>query len=209
MSISNPGFTVVKVLSPNGGDIIAAGSTYTVRWEAPSNAVKFRLYYSTNNGLGWKNITTDYVMGTTYSWTVPIPTSSQKNCLIKVNGYDEYNRLVSYDRSDKRFKIEVVRLNSPSGGSAVTPGVSFRISWTTHATKNPVAQAKVYFTKDAGTTWKLVDTLVGNPSYYDWLVPNVGSSQCKVRVILKDVNEETIGMDSSDGVFRIHSTTPR
>ena len=91
----------------------------------------------------------------------------------------------------------------------MTPGVTFRISWTTHATKNPVAQAKVYFTKDAGTTWKLVDTLVGNPSYYDWLVPNVGSSQCKVRVILKDVNEETIGMDSSDGVFRIHSTTPR
>ena len=209
MSISNPGFTVVKVLSPNGGEIIAAGSTYTVRWGAPSNAVKFRLYYSTNNGLGWKNITTDYVMGTTYSWTVPIPTSSQKNCLIKVNGYDEYNRLVSYDRSDKRFKIEVVRLNSPSGGAAVTPGVTFRISWTTHATKNPVAQAKVYFTKDAGTTWKLVDTLVGNPSYYDWLVPNVGSSQCKVRVILKDVNGETIGMDSSDGVFRIHSTTPR
>jgi hypothetical protein len=57
-----------------------------------------------------------YVIGTTYSWTVPIPTSSQKNCLIKVNGYDEYNRLVSYDRSDKRFKIEVVRLNSPSDG---------------------------------------------------------------------------------------------
>jgi len=209
MTISNPTFTVVKVLSPNGGEIIAAGSTYSVRWGAPSNAVKFRLYYSMNNGLSWKTITTSYVTGTTYSWTVPTVTSSQKNCLIKVNGYDSSGRLVSYDRSDKVLQIEVVRLNSPSGGSAVTPGVMFRISWTTHATKNPVAQAKVYFTKDAGTTWKLVDTLVGNPSYYDWLVPTIGSSQCKVRVILKDVNGETIGMDSSDGVFRIHSTTPR
>jgi hypothetical protein len=171
--------------------------------------VKFRLYYSTNNGYGWKNITTAYVTGTTYSWTVPIPTSSQKNCLIKVNGYDENNRLVSYDRSDKVFKIEVVRLNSPNGGTAVTPGGTIRVSWTTHATKNAVAKAKVYFTKDGGTTWKWVDTLEGDPSYYDWLVPNVGSSQCKVRVILKDIHGETIGSDSNDGVFRIDSTIPR
>jgi hypothetical protein len=209
MTISNPNFTVVKVLSPNGGEIIPTGSTYTVRWGAPSNAVKFRLYYSTNNGLSWKTTTTSYVTGTTYNWTVPTVTSSQKNCLIKVNGYDSSGRLVSYDRSDKVFRIEVVRLNSPSGGSAVTPGVTFRISWTTHATKNPVAEAKVYFTKDGGTTWKLVDTLVGNPSYYDWLVPNVVSSQCKVRVILKNINGETIGRDSNEGVFPIISTIPQ
>jgi hypothetical protein len=113
--ISNPTFTVVKVLSPNGGEIIPAGPTYTVRWGAPSKAVKFRLYYSTNNGLSWKTITTSYVTGTTYSWTVPTFTSSQKNCLIKVNGYDSSGSLVSYDRSDKVFKIEVVMLRTHRG----------------------------------------------------------------------------------------------
>jgi len=209
VSIREVEFTVVKVLSPNGGEIIPAGSSCTVRWGAPSNAVKFRLYYSTNNGLSWKTITTSYVTGTTYNWTVPTVTSSQKNCLIKVNGYDQYNRLVGYDRSDMPFKIEVVRLNSPNGGTAVTPGGTFRVSWTTHATRDPVARAKVYFTQDGGTTWKLVDTLEGNPSYYDWLVPNVGSSQCKVRVILKNINGETIGKDSNEGVFFINSPIPQ
>jgi len=115
MTISNPNFTIVKVLSPNGGEIIPAGPTYTVRWGAPSKAVKFRLYYSTNNGLSWKTITTSYVTGTTYSWTVPTFTSSQKNCLIKVNGYDSSGSLVSYDRSDKVFKIEVVMLRTHRG----------------------------------------------------------------------------------------------
>ena len=209
MSINGAGFTVVKVLSPNGGEIIPAGSTYTVRWGAPSRAVKFRLYYSTNKGYGWKSITADYVTGATYRWGVPTPTSSKKDCLVKVNGYDEYNRLVSYDRSDQPFKIEVVRLTSPNGGTAVPPGGTFRISWTTHATRDRVAKAKVYFTKDGGTTWKLVETLEGDPSYYDWLVPNVDSSQCKVKVILKDVNGEAIGSDSNDGVFPIHSTIPQ
>jgi hypothetical protein len=209
VSISEVEFTVVKVLSPNGGEIIPAGSTYTVRWGAPSKAVKFKLYYSTNKGYGWKSITANYVTGATYSWAVPTSSSSKKDCLIKVNGYDQYNRLVSYDRSDMPFKIEVVRLNSPNGGTAVTPGGPFRVSWTTHATRDPVARAKVYFTKDGGTTWKLVDTLEGNPSYYDWLVPNVGSSQCKVRVILKNINGKTIGKDSNEGVFFINSPIPQ
>jgi C1A family cysteine protease len=208
-AISDVGFTVVKVLSPNGGEIIPAGSTTTVKWGAPSKAVKFRLYYSTNKGRGWKSITADYVRGATYSWTVPVSSSSKKDCLIKVNGYDEYNRLVSYDRSDQPFKIEIVRLNSPNGGTAVAPGGTFRVSWTTHATKNPVAKAKVYFTKDGGTTWKLVDTLEGDPSYYDWWVPNVNSNRCKVRVVLKDIYGETIGKDSNEGVFPILSTIPQ
>jgi C1A family cysteine protease len=208
MTISTPSFTVVKVLSPNGGETIPAGSTYTVRWGAPSKAVKFRLYYSTNKGYGWKSITTDYVTGETYSWTVPTLTSSKKDCLIKVNGYDAYNRLVSYDRSDMPFKIEVVRLNSPNGGTALTPGGTFRISWTTHATRDPVVKAKIYFTKDGGTTWRLVDTLEGNPSYYDWLVPNAGSRQCKIRVTLKNIHGETIGRGLNEGIFRIDSTMP-
>jgi hypothetical protein len=86
-----------------------------VRWGAPSKALKFKVYYSTNSGVSWKNITTSYVTGTTYSWTVPTVTSSQKNCLIKVNGYTSSGSLVSYDRSDKVFKIEVVMLRAQSG----------------------------------------------------------------------------------------------
>jgi len=115
MTITNPIFTVVKVLSPNGGEIIPSGSTYTVRWGAPSRAVKFKLYYSTNSGVSWKTITTTYVTGYTYNWIVPTVTSSQKNCLIKVNGYTSSGSLISYDRSDKVFKIELVAVRAHLG----------------------------------------------------------------------------------------------
>jgi hypothetical protein len=56
-----------------------------------------------------------YVTGATYNWTVPTVTSSQKNCLIKVNGYNSSGSLVSYDRSDKVFKIEVVMVRAHQG----------------------------------------------------------------------------------------------
>jgi hypothetical protein len=112
VSISEAELTGVKVLFPNGGETISAGSTYTVRWEAPSNAIKFRVYYSINKGYSWKSITAAYVMGKSYDWVVPTLSSSKKDCLIKVNGYDQYNTLVSYDRSDQPFRIEVVRSKS-------------------------------------------------------------------------------------------------
>ena len=70
------------------------------------------MYYSLNKGYSWKSITTAYVTGKSYDWVVPTLSSSKKDCLIKVNGYDQYNRLVSYDRSDQTFRIEVVRSNS-------------------------------------------------------------------------------------------------
>jgi hypothetical protein len=76
------------------------------------NHSQIQVYYSINKGYSWKSVTTSYGNRQSYDWVVPIPSSSKKDCLIKVNGYDQYNRLVGYDRSDQTFKIEVVRSKS-------------------------------------------------------------------------------------------------
>jgi N-acetylneuraminic acid mutarotase len=47
---------VVKLLAPNGGEVIPSGSTYNIHWEALPKAVKFNLLYSLNNGATWKTI---------------------------------------------------------------------------------------------------------------------------------------------------------
>ena len=44
------------LLSPNGGEAIPSGSTYTIRWDAPPRAELFNLMYSMNNGTTWKPI---------------------------------------------------------------------------------------------------------------------------------------------------------
>ena len=43
-------YTEVQLLAPNGGEILPSGSLYSIQWGAPSEAVSFKLEYSTNNG---------------------------------------------------------------------------------------------------------------------------------------------------------------
>jgi FtsP/CotA-like multicopper oxidase with cupredoxin domain len=80
-------FTKIKVLAPKAGDIIPAGSTTTIWWGAPANAVKFRLRYSLNNGTTWTTIASN-VIGSTYSWTVPTPASTKNKVLVRVIGFN-------------------------------------------------------------------------------------------------------------------------
>ncbi|HKZ56892.1 MAG TPA: FG-GAP-like repeat-containing protein, partial [Thermodesulfovibrionales bacterium] len=128
----------IELLAPNGGEIISSGSTYTIQWIAPVQAVKFDLKYSLNNGTTWKSIA-NKVSGTNYNWTLPIPANNKTKCLMKVIGYDALGVRLGEDISDNPFTIEVMRVTSPNGGETLRPGEVFFIRWDTNATKKPVA----------------------------------------------------------------------
>jgi hypothetical protein len=98
-------FTKIKVLAPKAGDVITGGSTTTIWWGAPANAVKFRLRYSLNNGATWKTIASN-VVGNTYSWSVPIPPSNMTRCQVKVIGFNAKGVRVGAGTSGK-FTISV------------------------------------------------------------------------------------------------------
>jgi C1A family cysteine protease len=195
----------VTVISPNGGEIIPAGLPYTIRWGAPSQAMKFKLKYSLDNRTTWKLITPDFVMGSSYDWTVPIPKNNKRKCFVKVIGFDSEEKKVGADRSDAPFTIEVVRVTSPNGGETFVPGDSPTITWTTNATKSDVANVKLFYTKNGGNTWKLIETLTENTGSYTWDVPSVPKTKdkCKVKIVLKDADGKTVGKDVSDDYFTI------
>jgi hypothetical protein len=190
------------ILLPNGSEVIPSGSTYTIRWSAPPEAVKFTLKYSINNGSTWKLIAKN-VTGTSYNWIVPCPNNNKANSLVKVIGFNASGIKVGEDTSDATFKIEVVKVTSPDGGEILEPGEVWTISWQTNCTIRPVANAKLFYTTNGGSTWKAIKTLIGNPGSYGWTVPNVTSSTCKVKVVLKDTGGVTIGSDISDANFTI------
>jgi FtsP/CotA-like multicopper oxidase with cupredoxin domain len=98
-------FNAIKVLAPKAGDVIPGGSTTTIWWGAPANAVKFRLRYSLNNGATWKTIASN-VVGNTYSWSVPVPPSNMTRCLVKVIGFNAKGVRVGAGTSGK-FTISV------------------------------------------------------------------------------------------------------
>jgi hypothetical protein len=195
--------TRLTLLSPNGGEVMPACSTYPICWEAPSPVVKFTLKYSKDNGRTWILIE-DNVPGRCFDWRVPKQWGNKNRCFVKVIGYNVSSVKVGADVSDAPFKIEVVKLTSPDEGETFTCGVCNPITWTTHCTKRDVARVRLYYTKNRGVSWNFIGKTSGNPESFDCWVPTCTKPKnCKVKVELRDKSGNILGEDVSDGYFTI------
>jgi hypothetical protein len=208
LTISQP--SRIILLAPAEGEIIPSGSDYRIRWIGPEEAVKFKLKYSLDNGTTWKAMHTEqYVTGTEYLWEVPRPPGNKKSCLVKIIGYSVADARIGAVESSP-FTIEVIRLISPNGGEILRSGEAYRITWATHETKSPVTKVNLYYTKDGGTTWlSIKSTPPENLGEYEWTpVTGKTKSRCKVKVVLKDAANVTVGSDVSDGVSTVQPPSP-
>ena len=213
---------VVTVISPNGGEVFHAGEDKTMEWRACSDAVKFDLKLSLDNGATWYFlddgdtpgvIEGKGVTGTTFTTKIlPPSTGNKKTCLLKVIAYNAEGKQIGSDTSDKPFTIEVVELTSPNGGGdPLKSGDPIDITWTTYQTSQDIAKVQLYITKDGAATWNLITTLSGTtypPGDYSqpWTVPPVGTTpktNCKVKVVLTDAKGVMRGSDVSDNFFTI------
>jgi hypothetical protein len=183
---------------------LRAGTSYVLTWDAPSDAVSFNLYYSTNNGTTWESIALS-VSGNSYAWQVPALGKNSTKCLLKIVGYDASNKKIGADISDARFSIMVTRLRSPNGGETFSVSDSVVITWSTYSTVRPVAGVKLKYSTNGGRTWKRIDTLSENLGTYTWQVPSVSGvkDKCRVAVILKDAGGKSVGVDGSNAYFTI------
>jgi len=101
---------VVKLTSPNGGEILTSGDQHTITWttnETKNPVEKVVLKYTKNGGRTWKKITA--IEGDnpgTHAWTVPEVPEPKSKCLVKVVLKDAKGNTVSSDTSDVYFTIE-------------------------------------------------------------------------------------------------------
>ena len=196
------------LVQPNGGEIIPAGELYTVMWETPAKATKFKLKYSLDGGATWTAAHSDYLTGTSYGWPVPVPSNNKRKCLLKLTGYDDSLAKKGSDVSNAPFTIEVLRLTYPNGGETFTSGDQPFITWTTGKQVPLVDYIVLSYTLDNGLTWKRIDTTLdpSDDGSFQWTVPNVAKKKlnCKVKLVLKDGADKTLGSDVSDKAFTIN-----
>lgn len=201
----------VTVTAPNGGEVMTVGQTYTITWTATDDVgvSSISIYYSYDGGTNYYLV--DELAGNpgSYNWTVPNTPSAQ--CLVKVYAYDAVGNEGS-DVSDAFFTIQqdteppVVLMIQPNGGEVLTVGSVYTIVW--QATDNiQVTSTDIDYTYDAGNTWVDIVTLAGNPSLYDWTVPNTPSTTCLVRVYAYDGSGNE-GSDVSAAYFTIEGAPP-
>ena len=187
----------ITVLSPNGGETLQAGSNTNITWTS-TNVANIKIEYTTNNGANWNLIITSTPSIGQYVWQ-NIPGINSSLCRVKISNADGTGQ--PYDISDNNFTItnlivQSIKLTSPIGGELWESGTTHNITWNGTA----INSVKIEFTSNNGIVWDTIaDSLPGSGSYA-WTLPNINSTQCKVRV-----SDATDGVpsDASSQVFTI------
>ena len=75
----------ITVISPNGGEVWQADSTYDITWISVGTTGNVRIEYSTNNGFSWIQVAGSTVDDGSYSWR--IPNTPSDSCLVRVRNW--------------------------------------------------------------------------------------------------------------------------
>jgi hypothetical protein len=213
----------LTLITPNGGEVIATGSTQTIFWQAPAGfaGATYKVQVSLDNGATWTDIPTCTGTATTCQWNVAPQNGNMRQSLIRVQAFDGTTK-IGQDVSDGTFEVEVIKILYPSDAvvqftSGNTFAPPFGINWRLNDVKKTVAKARIEVSKDGGATWKKADispeanpirppALTENTTFqHSWTVPNVvnGKTQAKVRVLLLDNANNIIAKDQNDVAFTI------
>ncbi|HOM66156.1 MAG TPA: hypothetical protein PK591_10105, partial [Ignavibacteriales bacterium] len=188
------GFKVgkINILSPStSGEVWNSGTVKTISWTATTFINIVRLEYSTNGGLDWTFIANVGATVGSYNWTVP--SVSSNNCVIRISDSD----VPTIFATSNTFSIGNLIVTYPDGGEGLNANSNVNIQWTA----NGIANVNIYYSLNNGANWiKIASNINAASGSYTWLLPDVVSSQCLVRV--SDANDTTY-YDNSNGAFRI------
>lgn len=202
-SIVSPvsGFIVVR--SPNGGEILTAGSSHSIEWNCTGDINNVVIAYSIDNGTTWKTIAQAAAGDGSYNWMVPAMAADE--CLVRVTADDGDPDPKPSDVSDAVFEIVLpvspgIMVTAPNGGEQLAVDTSFTISWSAAGSRERVL---IEYSVDGGQNWTEIAGSAENNGKYDWTVPDEPSDNCLVRI------SESGGQpsDISDAVFSIVGPT--
>jgi len=203
---SNNTFTInantsnITIVQPNGGEQINGGITYAVQWNSSFTSGQYRIQYSNNNGTSWTTLANNISNSGYFNWMVP--NQNHNNCLIRVNDVQD---TTVFDVSDATFSTtqttpSITNVN-PNGAEVFGVGNYTAITWNSVL----VTSVDILFSSDGGNTFSVIVSNIANINYYNWLVPNVVSSNCVIKV--RAAGNSTV-FDNSDANFSIELGTP-
>ncbi len=183
----------ITLVSPNGFETWYAGLEEDIRWLTWGEVGEVTIEYSTDKGENWVVIAEATENDGRFTWLIPETASTE--CLVRISGAEEG---IPSDTSDAVFAISdapVIFILSPNGGEAWAVGSEQDIVWRSAR----VANVKIDYTYDGGTTWEGISDVTENNGVFRWVIPDTVSDQCRVRVSDLD----SVASDVSDSFFSI------
>ncbi|NEP81445.1 MAG: hypothetical protein F6K39_26740, partial [Okeania sp. SIO3B3] len=174
-SVKSADFITVK--SPNGGNTLEAGESYTITWnDSIDENVKLELY---KGGSFSRTITNSTQSDGSYSWTIPPSITNGSNYKVKITSARDSS--VS-DLSDSNFTIEpedFITVASPNGGNTLEPGKSYTLTWNDNINEN--VKLELY---KGGLFNRTITSSTSSDGSYSWTVPTsiTDGSDYKVKI---------------------------
>ncbi len=203
----DPDWAATQTIAPIGVSAVTAGPTsVSISWTPiayTGDGGGYRVFYATVAGGPYNfyaqtadksassQLVTGLTPGTPYYFVVQTRTDAHTG---NQNVVDSEN---SDETSATPMIPDAILITTPLGGESWIVGSSHNISWTTTGT---VANVKIEYSTDSGTSWTTIIASMANTGTYPWTVPGTVSSTCLVRV-----GESATGIpaDVCDAVFSI------
>ena len=172
------------VNSPNGGENWAVGgSARTISWTAAGTSNYYDLDYSTDNGVTWNSITSNYYQSSTnasYTWT--IPNNPSTTALVRVK---DHTTSCMSDVSDAVFTIvpptPSITVTAPSTGSTVYWSSPTSITW--YSSYTSASFVKIEYSLNNGNSWTtIVNSTSMSAGSYSWTPPSSYTTQALIRI---------------------------
>lgn len=197
----SPSFTMsanpitLTVLSPNGGEVFKTGSSVYVEYNYQGPPVtNVYAYISADGGYTWKYIQyQSYITEGKHSFKLDIPNDAQISNYYKINISTSSGAY--YDYSDKTFSIvegtPKLTISSPVSSNYWVSNDEVEIAWES---KN-VESVNLYYSNDAGETWKPIASSIGsNSGYntYNWTVPALSATYDNARIKVASAGDSKV-----------------
>jgi len=198
---SNAVFSIIPpyitVTAPNGGESWNIGTSRNITW-ASEMVTNVKIEYTTNNGSSWIEISAStQASAGTYAWTIPHAPSTE--CKVKISNASGG---VPSDESNATFTIPPpgITVTAPNGGENWVKNSQQNITWISYGVTN----VKIEYSTNNGSNWiEIVSSTSASAGTYSWTVPDVSSTNCKVKI-----SEAGTGTpnDESNSTFTITSS---
>lgn len=172
----------LTVTSPQLGDTLVGGQTYTITWTTTGSIPNVNIYYLRNGVL--KSIQNVVPNTGSYTWTVP------GNILSSTSGYIRIRNSTSsyYDQNDFAFQFlaapKTISLTYPNAlTDTLQAGSPNTITWNSTGS---ISQVRVLYSLNGGITYSYASFGTSNTGSYIWTPANhLNSNQLRVKVIDK------------------------
>lgn len=178
----------IALLSPVGNENWQQGTQQTIKWNS-SGINNIKIEYSSNNGYDYFTLVTS-TPAASGSFNITLPDGVSENCKIRISDATNIN---IYSRNKSNFSVfENKELSfSQNIPDKLKSGESIPIRWDSEG----ISEVTIEYSINNGTNWIAVADVAAITQVYNWIVPDVSSTDCFIR--LSDKKDKTINSTSN------------